>query len=176
MISATLDFSKIEAKLDAITKAAGKATRPAAQAGAQVFYDEMRARVPVSAKPHKSGKKTYNPGTLRKAIYQAYVEKESGDSKAATASSTLTVMRKCLITLVPRANPETLAICPGVRNGCGQPSAATSSAICTALSAAPLRILSETTHRSSPRGCEMSSRMRPTKAGSRPEAWVTGVG
>ena len=83
MISATLDFSKIEAKLDAITKAAGKATRPAAQAGAQVFYDEMRARVPVSAKPHKSGKKTYNPGTLRKAIYQAYVEKESGDSKAA---------------------------------------------------------------------------------------------
>lgn len=82
MISASFDFSKIAAKLDAITKAAGKATRPAAQDGAQVFYDEMKLRVPVSAKPHKSGKKTYNPGTLRKAIYQAYAEKESGDSKS----------------------------------------------------------------------------------------------
>ena len=82
MISASFDFSKIAAKLDAITKAAGKATRPAAQAGAQVFYDEMKQRVPVSAKPHKSGKKTYSPGTLRKAIYQAYAEKESSESRS----------------------------------------------------------------------------------------------
>lgn len=82
MITASFDFSKIAAKLDAITKAADNAARPAAQAGAQVFYDELRARVPISAKPHKSGKKTYNPGTLRNAIYQAYAEKESGESKA----------------------------------------------------------------------------------------------
>lgn len=82
MISIAFDFSKLSAKLESITKAAEKATRPAAQAGAQVFYDEVQQRVPVSAKPHKSGKKTYNPGTLRKAIYQAFADKESGDGKA----------------------------------------------------------------------------------------------
>lgn len=82
MISIAFDFSKIAAKLDNITKAAEKATRPAAQAGAQVFYDEVKQRVPVSAKSHKSGKKTYSPGTLRKAIYQAFADKESGDGKA----------------------------------------------------------------------------------------------
>ena len=82
MISIAFDFSKLTAKLDNITKAAEKAVRPAAQDGAQVFYDEVKQRVPVSAAPHKSGKKTYNPGTLRKAIYQAYADKESGDGKA----------------------------------------------------------------------------------------------
>lgn len=82
MISVAFDFSKLTAKLDNITKAAEKATRPAAQAGAQVFYDEVKQRVPISAKPHKSGKKTYNPGTLRKAIYQAFADKESGKDKA----------------------------------------------------------------------------------------------
>ena len=82
MISIAFDFSKIAAKLDNITTAAEKATRPAAQSGAQVFYDEVKQRVPMSAKPHKSGKKTYNPGTLRKAIYQAFADKESGDGKA----------------------------------------------------------------------------------------------
>lgn len=82
MISIAFDFSKIAAKLDNITTAAEKAVRPAAQDGAQVFYDEVKQRVPLSAKPHKSGKKTYNPGTLRKAIYQAFADKESGDGKA----------------------------------------------------------------------------------------------
>ena len=82
MLSLEFDFSKIAAKLDSITKAAEEGTRPAAQAGAQVFYDEVKQRVPVSAKPHKSGKKTYNPGTLRKAIYQAFADKESGQGSA----------------------------------------------------------------------------------------------
>ncbi len=57
-----------------------------------------------------------------------------------------------------------------------QPSCATSSASCTALSAAPLRMLSETIHRFRPRGCDKSSRMRPTNTASLPEACVTGVG
>lgn len=82
MISIAFDFSKIAAKLDNITKAAEQGVRPAAQAGAQVFYEEVKQRVPVSAKAHKSGKKTYNPGTLRKAIYQAFADKESGDGRA----------------------------------------------------------------------------------------------
>ena len=82
MISIAFDFSKLAAKLDNITAAAEKATRPAAQSGAQVFYEEVKQRVPMSAKPHKSGKKTYNPGTLRRAVYQAFAELESGDGRA----------------------------------------------------------------------------------------------
>lgn len=82
MLSLEFDFSKLAAKLDNITTAAEKATRPAAQSGAQVFYDEVKQRVPMSAKPHKSGKKTYNPGTLRRAVYQAFAERESGDGRA----------------------------------------------------------------------------------------------
>ncbi len=84
MISIAFDFSKLTAKLDNITKAAEKATRPAAQSGAQVFYDEVKQRVPVSAKPHstKGKKQTFTPGTLRKAIYQAFADKESGDGRA----------------------------------------------------------------------------------------------
>ena len=82
MISIAFDFSKIAAKLDIITKAAKEGARPAAQAGAEVFYQEVKQRVPMSAKPHKSGKKTYDPGTLRRAVYQAFADKESGDGKA----------------------------------------------------------------------------------------------
>lgn len=84
MISVEFDFSKIAAKLDIITKAAKEGVRPAAQAGAQVFYEEVKQRVPVSAKAHstKGKKQTFTPGTLRKAIYQAFADKESGDGKA----------------------------------------------------------------------------------------------
>lgn len=82
MISVQFDFSRLNAKLDSIKKAAEDAARPAAQAGADVFYREVQARVPVSAAPHKSGKKTYSPGTLRKAIYQAFADKESGQGSA----------------------------------------------------------------------------------------------
>lgn len=82
MIGASFDLSGINARLDRLNAAAKKSTRPAAQAGAQVYHDELKARVPVSAKPHKSGKKTYNPGTLRRAIYQAFVEDESSQEQA----------------------------------------------------------------------------------------------
>lgn len=79
MISASFDFSKINARLDKITVAARESTRAAAQAGAQVFYDEMRARVPVSDHAHffygRSSRKTgvryyFEPGNLRDSIYQ----------------------------------------------------------------------------------------------------------
>lgn len=84
MISVAFDFSRLSSKLDAITKAAGDATRPAAQAGAQVLYDEVRARAPVSKKAHstKGKKQTYQPGNLRDAIYQAFIEKESGSKNS----------------------------------------------------------------------------------------------
>lgn len=84
MISASFDFSKINARLDKITKAAEEGVRPAAQAGAQVFYEEMLQRVPVGKQVHSTkGKKfTFQPGNLRAAIYQAYADDESGDGRA----------------------------------------------------------------------------------------------
>lgn len=55
--------------------------RAGAQAMAQVVYDAARANVPVSKRAHifksKSGTYTYEPGSLQRAIYQAYSEKNS---------------------------------------------------------------------------------------------------
>lgn len=85
MISASFDFSKIAAKLDKLKDAAEQATRPAAQAGAQVFYDEVRSRVPISDKEHstKGKKQTFRPGNLRDSIYQAYADEDSDDKRSA---------------------------------------------------------------------------------------------
>lgn len=54
--------------------------RPAAQAGAQVFYDEIKVRVPVG-KPRKYKGKQISGGTLKAAIYQVFSKKESSDTK-----------------------------------------------------------------------------------------------
>lgn len=86
MINASFDFSKINARLDKITQAAKEAVRPAAQAGAQVFYDEVRERAPVgdqaehlfygdAAKKAPKGRKKAQAyllkrGGLKDAIYQ----------------------------------------------------------------------------------------------------------
>lgn len=84
MITVEFDFSSIAAKLDKVTEAAQEAVRPAAQAGAQVFYDEVKLRAPESAKAHstKNKKLTYQPGNLKKAIYQAFADKQSTDDRA----------------------------------------------------------------------------------------------
>jgi len=83
-LTATLDLTGINAQLDQLTANARTSARKAAQAGAQVYYDEVRARVPVSAKPHstKGKKQTFTPGTLRRAVYQAFVENESSAGQA----------------------------------------------------------------------------------------------
>lgn len=72
MISVAFDFSKIAAKLTGITTAAEKATRASAQAGAQVFYEEVRVR----AAPMKDS------GRLEAAIYQAFADKESTEKSS----------------------------------------------------------------------------------------------
>ena len=58
------------------------ATRPAAQAGAQIIYERARLEAPVSADSHFfyiRGKKygPYAPGTLKNAIYQVYSKENS---------------------------------------------------------------------------------------------------
>lgn len=67
------------------------ATRPAAQAGAQIIYDQARLNVPVSSKAHyfygssykKNGKKyLFSPGTLRNSIYQVFSKSNSDENKS----------------------------------------------------------------------------------------------
>ena len=59
-----------------------KATRPAAQAGAQIVYDRAKQLAPVSDAPHmfQIEKRVYGPfkpGTLRDSIYQAFSKDNS---------------------------------------------------------------------------------------------------
>lgn len=64
-----------------------KATRPAAQAGAQIVYERAKQLAPVSDAPHMfqiEGRKygPFAPGNLRDSIYQAF----SQDNSAADVS------------------------------------------------------------------------------------------
>lgn len=71
----------IAAQLDAYQKhIQEEIIRPAAQAGAQVFYDEIKVRVPVG-KPRKYKGKQISGGTLKASIYQVFSKKESSDTK-----------------------------------------------------------------------------------------------
>lgn len=65
--------------------------RPVAQAGAQVFYEEIRDRAPRSEKEHwfhgtsfrKTGQKyLFQPGSLRAAVYQVFSKDNSWDGHA----------------------------------------------------------------------------------------------
>lgn len=59
-----------------------KATRPAAQAGAQIIYDRARVNVPVSSAAHmfygtNGVYGPYRPGNLRDSIYQVFSKSKS---------------------------------------------------------------------------------------------------
>ena len=73
----TFDSSALFTALDNLGDKAVDAVRPAAYAGATVFYDELKARVPMSAESREHKGKTYNPGTLKAAIYHAFSPEES---------------------------------------------------------------------------------------------------
>lgn len=86
-----IDKRGLHVRLDQMARAVAAAARPAAQAGAQVFYDQVKANVPVSVHPHyfygrnslKTGVRYYfEPGTLRDAIYQVFVPELSGNGYA----------------------------------------------------------------------------------------------
>lgn len=80
--SVKFDAGAFDAELDAITAASDAAVRPAAQAGAQVLYDEVLLRVPVAAEARRYKGKTYAPGTLKASIYQKYSTDNSTPTKA----------------------------------------------------------------------------------------------
>lgn len=88
--SLTIKFSDggIEAALDSITIASQDQIRAAAQAGAQVFYDEVRHRAPIGADGlhyFYGQNKVYgpfSPGNLRRSIYQVYSKDKSSETRA----------------------------------------------------------------------------------------------
>lgn len=91
MLTFELDTRQLEAKLDRFKAKAESSIRPAAQAGAQVYYDAVRATVPVSKEAHffygTSSKATgvryfYESGSLKNAIYQVYSKSNSSPTKA----------------------------------------------------------------------------------------------
>lgn len=81
--SIKFDTSKLDAALDSLGAAATKNVRPAAQAGAQVLYDEVLVRVPVNSKiVKKKGGREILPGALKASIYQVYSKDHSDGEKA----------------------------------------------------------------------------------------------
>jgi hypothetical protein len=68
-----VDTSGLDSLIDQLDAGAEEAARPAAQAGAQVLYDEVKKNVAAI------GKKT---GNLDRSIYQAFSASNSGPGKA----------------------------------------------------------------------------------------------
>jgi HK97 gp10 family phage protein len=96
-LSISVDLQDIGAELDATAEAIEAAARPAAQAGAQVIYEQARRNAPRSERAHlfygkasrqaPPGQKKalafgpYQPGNLQKSIYQAF-SKDSTKARA----------------------------------------------------------------------------------------------
>lgn len=77
-----MNVAQFKEQLQATTNELQKATRPAAQAGAQIIYDAARLHAPVSKRPHKfyGTHKVYGPyapGNLRDSIYQVFSKTNS---------------------------------------------------------------------------------------------------
>ena len=77
-----MDIGRFKGQLRAEVDKLHAATRPAAQAGAEVIYQRARLEAPVSDASHYfyiRGKKygPYAPGTLKNAIYQVYSKENS---------------------------------------------------------------------------------------------------
>ena len=91
-IKIVVDTHRVKRKLRDIFEKGEQAVRPAAQAGAQVFYDEVVMRAPVSEAPHffygkasKDGTRTiypFQPGDLKRSVYQVFSKDNSTQSKA----------------------------------------------------------------------------------------------
>jgi HK97 gp10 family phage protein len=91
MLTFDLNTKGLEAALDGIKTKVESAIRPAAQAGAQVYYEAVKDVTPVSGKAHwfhgTSFKTTgarywFESGSLKNAVYQVYSKKNSTGTKA----------------------------------------------------------------------------------------------
>lgn len=77
-----VNLQAFKEQLRATAEELNRATRPAAQAGAQIIYDRARQYVPISSRAHMFyGRNAvygpYSPGNLRDAIYQVFSEDKS---------------------------------------------------------------------------------------------------
>lgn len=80
--SIKFDGNGLNAALDELAEGALN-VRPAAQVGAQVLYDEVLLRVPVSTRVRKTKSgRTISPGALKASIYQVFSEDNSGTGRA----------------------------------------------------------------------------------------------
>lgn len=93
MLTFDFDAKALTDQIDALKVKAETAIRPAAQAGAQVFYEAVLDTVPVSKKGHwfqgstAKGKKSpgakrkasywFESGSLKNAVYQVYSKSDS---------------------------------------------------------------------------------------------------
>lgn len=78
----SMNLAKFKEELRATADQLNRATRPAAQEGAQLIYDRAKQLVPVSQKPHmfhgtNAVYGPYAPGNLRNAIYQVFSKDNS---------------------------------------------------------------------------------------------------
>lgn len=78
----TMGVAQFKEQLRASIDELHAATRPAAQAGAQIIYERARVHVPVSKAAHMfygshAVYGPYRPGNLRDAIYQVYSKAKS---------------------------------------------------------------------------------------------------
>ncbi len=77
-----VDIAGFRRQLQATADKMNQATRPAAQAGAQIIYERAKALAPVSSAAHMfHGSHAiygpYRPGTLRDSIYQVFSKDNS---------------------------------------------------------------------------------------------------
>jgi len=84
-VSVTFNDAQAQEWLSQLGAEAQDAVRPAAQAGAQVLYDEVKVRVPVSREGHwfygTNAKYFFPAGTLRDSIYQVFSQDNSAGAK-----------------------------------------------------------------------------------------------
>ena len=83
-VTVSFDTGGLFAALDKMHAGLVAEVRPAAQAGAQVLYEEVKLRAPVGKAPHKSKSgRIIQPGALKASIYQVF----SQDNSSATRST-----------------------------------------------------------------------------------------
>lgn len=98
MLTFDFDQRSLDAAIDGLKEKAEAAIRPSAQAGAQVYYEAVKASVPVSKRGHwfqgTTAKQAVGPeakraasywfesGSLKNAIYQVFSKDNSDKTKA----------------------------------------------------------------------------------------------
>lgn len=91
MLTFDIDTRSLEAALDAKRLKIQAAIRPAAQAGAQVYYNAVKASAPVSKEGHffhgtsfraTGTKYWFESGSLKSAVYQVYSKQGSSANNA----------------------------------------------------------------------------------------------